>query len=142
MASVDDETFDPSIQQDPILTSPYGKVEDTGTATGADVDLERVATSDSVRHRRQQHRQQPPQPVRGMSRVGAMMATAHAQDFERKKRPDALSGDAEDLDDNEIRSPDSTDYEDEDEDEDDGAFRGTEDGSGEADNNGSKPVPN
>ncbi|KAH1491873.1 hypothetical protein KXV92_008653 [Aspergillus fumigatus] len=29
---------------------------------------------------------------RGLSRVGSLMATAHAQDFERRKRPDQLTG--------------------------------------------------
>lgn len=137
--SMYEETYDPSSQQDPILEGP-----ETGTATGTDVDLERVATSDTVRRRRQQQ-QQPPQMVRGMSRVGAIMATAHAQDFERKKKPDALSGDSKDIDETEIRTEDSTDYEDEEEDEEgvgDDASDEFKDASGEDENNESKTVAN
>lgn len=120
--SMPGETYDPSSQQDPILGSPHGEVRDTSAATtGAEFDLERAATSDSVRRRRTaQQEQQSPQPppmVRAMSRVGEIMANAHVEDFERKKKPDALGGDIKDVDGNEFRNEDSTDYEDDDEEE-------------------------
>ncbi|KAK2756521.1 hypothetical protein FQN54_005414 [Arachnomyces sp. PD_36] len=117
--SIDEGAYDRTLQQDPILGSPYGGATETGTTTGADVDLERVATTDTTRRRRMVDQQEPGPMVRGMSRVGALMATAHAQDFERKKKPDALSGDIKDMGGDEMRTEDSTDYEDDDDDDDD-----------------------
>lgn len=147
-----EETYEPATQQDPILGSPYAGAEDAGTATGTELDLERVATADTLRRRRtlqQQQQQQPPPPVRGMSRVGAMLAAAHAQDFERKKKPDALSGATENMDGDGV----SSEFDDEDEDEEDDdngdeaeadydAFEDSQNGTGEGEDNGSKTVPN
>lgn len=43
---------------------------------------------------RQTTRARRPSLAEGMSRVGTMMATAHAQDFQRRKNPDPVSGDS------------------------------------------------
>ncbi|KAK2795150.1 hypothetical protein FQN52_006076 [Onygenales sp. PD_12] len=96
-------------------------ISDLQAATSA--DLER-AGSDSLRQRRSL---QPPGPQRTLTRVGTMLATAHAQDFERKKRPGILNKDLEDEPHHPSHDRDnsSTDDEDADEEEDDGS-RGDE----------------
>lgn len=78
----------------------------TAATTGVDVEQGTIppGTSASMRQRRQSL-------VGGISRVGTMMATAHAQDFERKKRPDPLSGDS--LHHDESHSPDDSSEEEE-----------------------------
>lgn len=59
-------------------------------------DLERAATADTASSNLRQRRgnQQDATPVvqRGIARVGTMMAEAHAQDFERKRRPSVTGG--------------------------------------------------
>ncbi|KAI9878541.1 MAG: hypothetical protein M1830_000595 [Pleopsidium flavum] len=59
-------------------------------ASGA--DLERAATSDNASSTlRQRRTPQETTPVpRGIARVGTIMAQAHAQDFERKRKPDGV----------------------------------------------------
>jgi hypothetical protein len=81
-------------------------------STGADV--EQAPASSSARQRRSSVRSEVPTPVsRRMTRVGALMASAHAQDFERKKRPNVLGASSGDQ-----HAQDTSD-EDEDEDDDD-----------------------
>lgn len=66
-------------------------------------DLERAATQESsqtgyLRRRRSVGRITPqPSPMqRGLSRVGTLMAQAHAQDFERKKKAVGVDGEVKD----------------------------------------------
>ncbi|KAK2811447.1 hypothetical protein FQN50_002070 [Emmonsiellopsis sp. PD_5] len=96
-------------------------ISDLQAATSADVER---ATSGSLAQRRSL---QPPEPQRTLTRVGTMLATAHAQDFERKKRPGILNKDLEDgpRHPSHDRDNSSTDDEDADEEEDDGS-RGDE----------------
>ncbi|KKZ60757.1 hypothetical protein EMCG_04566 [[Emmonsia] crescens] len=59
-------------------------LDNSQTATGIDVEN----GSGSIRQRKMPY---PPELTRTLSRVGTMLATAHAQDFERKKQPGTLS---------------------------------------------------
>lgn len=61
-----------------------GLLDNSQTATGIDVEN----GSGSIRQRKMPY---PPELTRTLSRVGTMLATAHAQDFERKKQPGILS---------------------------------------------------
>ncbi|KAF2140215.1 uncharacterized protein K452DRAFT_52932 [Aplosporella prunicola CBS 121167] len=67
-----------------------------GHTTGA--DLERQRTHESTLSRRRTFA--PPTPsMRGISRVGALLHGAHAQDFERKRKPELGEAPAQDDDD-------------------------------------------
>ncbi|OAX80252.1 hypothetical protein ACJ72_05419 [Emergomyces africanus] len=67
---------------------PDTSLDISQTATGIDAEN---GTS-SIRQRKTVY---PPELTRTLSRVGTMLATAHAQDFERKKRPGILSKSSE-----------------------------------------------
>lgn len=112
---------------------------------GSGADLERATTHESARSGRLQLRQRrrsearvsPPQEsplMRGLQRVGNVMANAHAQDFERRNKVVVGGEEVDDRDGlvlglagEELIDPDSTD-DDDDDDEDD-----QEEGDGEGD---------
>ncbi|KAL2220148.1 EXS family-domain-containing protein [Thermoascus aurantiacus ATCC 26904] len=90
---------------DPSHDVPLQRQTTVATTTGADVEQGTiVGTAASMRQRRQSL-------VGGIARVGSIMAAAHAQDFERKKRPDPLSGDS--IRHEESHSPDDSSEEEE-----------------------------
>ncbi|PSN74330.1 EXS-domain-containing protein [Corynespora cassiicola Philippines] len=63
----------------------------TGTeaATGTGADLQETSTRSSTRRRRAHSQSEEPSPLaRGLTRVGTLMRDAHAQDFERRRRPE------------------------------------------------------
>ncbi|KZF20412.1 hypothetical protein L228DRAFT_27301 [Xylona heveae TC161] len=101
------------------------------TATGADIEAQTATTpklppptpSGMLRLRRTRTPSSPgtaaagsPRTLRGLARVGTLLAEAHAQDFERKRRPEVASEqDHEDLRDPEnLHHMPSSDEEDED----------------------------
>ncbi|PGH16309.1 hypothetical protein AJ79_01851 [Helicocarpus griseus UAMH5409] len=73
----------PETQLD-VASQAEGVPGDAHAATGVDVEH----GAGSMRHRKMHY---PPEITRTLSRVGTMLATAHAQDFERKKQPGILS---------------------------------------------------
>ncbi|KAL2001841.1 hypothetical protein VTN02DRAFT_1132 [Thermoascus thermophilus] len=76
---------------DPSHDVPFQTQMPTPAAATTGVDVEQGTAPSGASVTMRQRRQSL---VGGISRVGTMMATAHAQDFERKKRPDPLSGDS------------------------------------------------
>lgn len=108
--------------------SPPGEAEpDHRAATG--VDLERASTADSSLRQRKTPTTTPMSPrtprtpaLRALQRVGTVIAAAHAQDFEKRRRPESeRGGDPDDA--SLVRGAASSD-EDEDEDEDDAYAEG------------------
>jgi hypothetical protein len=91
-------------------------VDSPATTTGA--DIERTA---SVPVRRQQTSQYPGTPTGTLSRVGNLLATAHARDFERRRSQGVLSvrSHGNDLP---ARGPDSSTEDDDEADEDDDEY--------------------
>jgi hypothetical protein len=65
-------------------------------STGVDLSRQRTQDSESTMNRprrRRAHTVTEPSPlIRGLNYVGNLLHTAHAQDFERKKRPPAVDG--------------------------------------------------
>ncbi|PGH19685.1 hypothetical protein AJ80_03840 [Polytolypa hystricis UAMH7299] len=104
-----------SPQQPPLTTVPSGGAISTST------DHHAAPTTPTPRYRRTSHgaaERGSPFPSRGLSRVGTMLAEAHAQDFERRKYVSVgvLGGDSP-MQDPQRRGDSSTDEEEEDEDE-------------------------
>ncbi|KAK5089104.1 Xenotropic and polytropic retrovirus receptor 1 [Lithohypha guttulata] len=64
--------------------TPQTQGRDSGTATGAETDLERQSTNDSSSTLRSRMTTTP--ALRALHRVGTVIAAAHAQDFQKKKR--------------------------------------------------------
>ncbi|EEQ29250.1 conserved hypothetical protein [Microsporum canis CBS 113480] len=93
-----------------------GRIATNGSATYTP-DLENgVGTPiSSLRRRRFSQREDGTPPSGTLARVGTMLATAHAQDFERKKRPSILDGKGNS---NNSTSTDEDEGEDEEEDDD------------------------
>lgn len=64
----------------------------TATATGADVEAGRtpgtISSASSTRRRGKSFASRPSPMLRSFSRVGTALHEAHAQDFERKRRPE------------------------------------------------------
>ncbi|EEQ86828.1 signal transduction protein Syg1 [Blastomyces dermatitidis ER-3] len=97
-------------QHDPLQQGNL--LEDSQTATG--VDLENRPCS--IRQRKMST---PPELTRTLSRVGTMLANAHAQDFERRKQPGILNDTSKDelSPSRHVRENSSTDEEAEEDDE-------------------------
>jgi len=78
-------------QEDRHGVSPLVSVP--SRATGADIN--RTRTADSVSTIRRRHHEPSPL-IRGLTRVGSILHSAHAQDFERKRRPPSVEKEADD----------------------------------------------
>ncbi|EZG05898.1 hypothetical protein H106_04392 [Trichophyton rubrum CBS 735.88] len=109
-----------------------GRIPTGGTAvsSGAATQMPDLESGDggdestsSLRHRRYSQREGGTPPSGTLARVGTMLATAHAQDFERKKRPSILD-DGKDSPNNGT----STDEEEEEEEEENGGNNVNENG--------------
>jgi len=85
-------------------TGPNGSASDqqptsrSHASSGADLERATTAntTSSNLRQRRGPQQDATPVIPRGIARVGTMMAEAHAQDFERKRRPGVTGGEIDD----------------------------------------------
>jgi xenotropic and polytropic retrovirus receptor 1 len=93
-------------------------------ASGADIESAAAAattpTAGSPLRLRRTRTHAPTTPVqRGISRVGTLMAAAHAQDFERKRRPDTVGAEASPHFGGSSKHHDSSDEEDDGDDDDD-----------------------
>lgn len=87
----DDRSRTDEDQPQPQAAEGHGRDR---AATGVDVERPEV-TSGSLRLRKTRTPQTP--VIRGIARVGTLMASAHAQDFERKKRPGVSDGPASEM---------------------------------------------
>ncbi|RMD43178.1 hypothetical protein DV735_g1944, partial [Chaetothyriales sp. CBS 134920] len=97
------------LEQESDIGQPSQEVDDDQThaiahaATGADVEQQRIAESTSAIRQRRPGQNTP--TYRTLQRVGTAIATAHAQDFEKKRRPvgsslhDAEGGSSDEEDD-------------------------------------------
>ncbi|TPX24037.1 hypothetical protein DIZ76_013380 [Coccidioides immitis] len=118
----------PNAAQQRVDGSPIARVPSTRPATGTDVERLGADGLTGVRRRRGSHRSEMHVPSGTLARMGSILANAHAEDFERRKRPgvvgSALDHDAEQVPADETgRGPDvhrrdsSTDEEEEEDEE-------------------------
>lgn len=99
-----------------------GTRRDTAATTGTDYDLERQNTADSGTSTQRRRMSETP-ALRALQRVGTVIAAAHAQDFEKKRRPEVgNSPDSATM----LKGSKKYDSEDDDEDDDNHDIEGSE----------------
>ena len=124
-----EETETPTEQQQRRPTSTTTATDIERTATNTSTALGGGGGSSTLRPRKSRtHQEEPPTPtptVRGIHRVGTMITDAHAQDYEKKRRPGVVGGDETQRERESLlprpqgnMGEDSSDDDDEDEDED------------------------
>lgn len=105
------------VQRRQFQTLPSEELAEPGThqATGVDVEQHAATTSPSLRHRKAQAPSTPRTPgMRALQRVGTVIAAAHAQDFEKRRRPEVEGPEGADG-----KAGGSSDEDDDDDDDDD-----------------------
>lgn len=83
-----DQDSDPHRRRKNAFSLDDGSTQ--GTTTGADHDLERQTTEDSNASSNMRRRMGPGPALGLLQRVGTVIAAAHAQDFQKKRRPEVV----------------------------------------------------
>ncbi|KAF2269470.1 EXS-domain-containing protein [Lojkania enalia] len=118
------QTPHPTVRHDPNALTPSTFALPEGYSTAADLEQQHTQSSTQSRRRREKSYGADESPfARGLNRVGSAMRDAHAQDFERRKKPELgrhqsilgkdIEDDSDDEDDEDDQSGHQTDEEEE-----------------------------